>query len=116
MATLKTFRSFCPGLDKVEELPYFKKTSFRVKEKIFATIDLERKRDCLKLSLKNQDLFSLAEKTRVHPVPNSWGKLGWTFIEMDACIGEHINESLSLAYEEILKGKKGVAKSGTVDG
>ena len=107
MATLKTFRSFCLGLDKVEELPHFEKTSFRVKKKIFATIDLEGKRACLKLSLTHQDLFSLADKTRVYPVPNSWGKKGWTFFEIGGLPDEFVHEALTSAYEEILKGKKG---------
>jgi hypothetical protein len=65
------------------EEPHFEKTSFRVRKKIFATYDEMNHRACLKLSEVDQNVFSTNQTGVIYPVPNKWGKQGWTFFEMD---------------------------------
>jgi predicted DNA-binding protein (MmcQ/YjbR family) len=87
------------------ELPHFEKTSFRVKKKIFVTYDEKNNRACVKLSESDQALFSLIDKSVIHPVPNKWGKQGWTFIELDKLDNEIIEEVVKSAYTTVLPKK-----------
>ena len=86
--------------DTTEEL-HFEKTSFRVKNKIFATYDAKNNRACIKLSLSNQDLFSLHDKSTVYPVPNKWGQQGWTFVELNTVLKDVLKDAVKSAYMEV---------------
>ncbi|MBN3582834.1 MmcQ/YjbR family DNA-binding protein [Algoriphagus aestuarii] len=89
MVSIEVFKTLCMNFPKVEEMPHFHKTSFRIKKKIFATLDEKTQKATLKLNLKDQDLFGLIDQTMIYPVPNKWGKQGWTIVELNK-----INESL----------------------
>jgi len=43
MINIDTFRKLALAFDHVVEQPHFEKTSFRVKKKIFATLDIEKR-------------------------------------------------------------------------
>lgn len=106
MIDSKTFRKAalaCPG--STEE-PHFEKTSFRVNKKIFATYDAANNRACLKLTESQQDIFSLFDKTVIYPIPNKWGKMGWTFVELDRVDAETCLDALKQAYELVAAPKK----------
>lgn len=83
------------------EEPHFEKTSFRIGKKIFATYDAKNNRACLKLTEKEQDLFSLHDKTIMYPIPNKWGKMGWTFVELAKVNKKTCLEALKTAYETV---------------
>lgn len=98
---LDFFRSFALSLPETMEAPHFKKTSFRVRKKIFATFDLNTKTACLKLSEKDQDLFCLFDSKLIFPVQNKWGKQGWTLAKIDDLEQEIIRDLLLAAYNEV---------------
>ena len=81
-----------------EEKPHFEKSSFRVKNKIFATLDTEAKRACLKLSLVDQSVFCSIDKDIIYPVDNKWGKQGWTLIELGKIRKSILKEALAKSY------------------
>lgn len=83
------------------EEPHFEKTSFRVNKKIFATYDQKNNRACIKLSLVEQDVFSVADTTVIYAVPNKWGQQGWTFIEMDTVKSELFDAAVTSSYCEV---------------
>jgi predicted DNA-binding protein (MmcQ/YjbR family) len=80
------------------ESPHFQKTSFRVKKKIFATLDEKNQRVVVKLSLIDQSVFSDTNKEAIYPVPNKWGKQGWTIIELKKVKRTVFNDALTTAY------------------
>ena len=82
------------------ESPHFEKTSFRVKNKIFATYDASKNQACLKLSEVEQDVFSRADPS-VYPVPNKWGKQGWTFIDLEKVEPDLFMDALTSAYCQV---------------
>ncbi|MEE6188012.1 MmcQ/YjbR family DNA-binding protein [Niabella digestorum] len=86
---------------QVTEEPHFEKISFRVKKKIFVTYDEKSKRACLKLSEIHQDVFSAVDKTVIYPVENSWGKQGWTFVEMSKVSKDLFVDLLTTAYCDV---------------
>ncbi len=96
MVDLKTFRKLASALPEVEEAPHFEKTSFRVKKKIFVTLDVAAFRACVKLTEIDQSVFSTSPA--IYPVPNKWGKQGWTFIELKKVNRKLLEDALHTAY------------------
>ena len=103
MVSIKTFRQIALSLEGANEEPHFEKTSFRVKKKIFATLNEKENRATIKLSLTEQDLFCVYDKNVMYPVPNKWGKQGWTHINLKTIPKEMCEDALKTAYSQIAK-------------
>lgn len=98
MVSIEAFRKLALAYPETSEDTHFDKISFRVKKKIFGTYDATNKQACLKLSLVDQDLFSLIYKGIIYPVPNTWGRQGWTFVRLNKIKAEVFREILRSAY------------------
>lgn len=98
MITLAEIRKFALSFEETEELPHFEKTSFRVKKKIFATVDEKNNRACLMLSLIDQSVFSAFDKEVIYPVPNAWGKKGATYVELKKVRKDMFKDAMTMAY------------------
>ncbi len=98
MVSIKTFRELALSFPEIIEAPHFEKPSFRVNKKIVVTLSEKDKRVCLKLSEIDQSVFSAFDKTIIYPVPNKWGKQGWTFIELKKVKKETLIDALTCAY------------------
>lgn len=83
MVSIKAFRKLALSFPETTELPHFENTSFRVMKKIFATLSENRERACLKFSEIDQSAFCSFDETVIYPVPNKWGKQGWTLVELN---------------------------------
>lgn len=101
MKQIDFLRQLALSLPETTEEPHFEKTSFRVKKKIFATYDGNNNQACLKFSVMDQDVFSIIDKKVIYPVPNKWGKQGWTFIELDKLDNGIIEGALKTSYCEV---------------
>lgn len=102
MVTINTFRKLALAFPEVTEEPHFEKTSFRTKKKIFATLNEKENRATIKLSLVEQDLFCIYDKNVMYPVPNKWGKHGWTHINLKTIPKEMCADALKTAYAHII--------------
>ena len=80
------------------EQAHFEKTSFRVKKKIFATLDTEMKRIVVKLSEVDQSAFGTFDHSVIYPVSGSWGRQGWTIVELDKVSKEILKDILDTSY------------------
>jgi len=98
---LSFFRKTALSYPETTEAPHFQNTSFRVRKKIFATYDFNKQLACLKLSEKDQDLFSLFDSSLIFPVPNKWGKQGWTLAKIEALNEEIIRDLLYAAFCQV---------------
>jgi predicted DNA-binding protein (MmcQ/YjbR family) len=98
---LDLFRKFALSYPETTEEPHFEKTSFRLRKKIFATYDSMTKMACLKLSEKDQDLFSLFDSNLIFPVPNKWGKQGWTLAKIEDLPEELVKDLLHSAFCQV---------------
>lgn len=101
MVTLEALKKFALSFPETTEEPHFEKTSFRVKNKIFATFDQENKLVCIKLSEIDQSVFSSADGASIYPVENKWGKQGWTFINMEKVNKDLFTDAVTTAYCEV---------------
>ncbi len=98
MVDIVTFKSLAMSFPETEELPHFEKTSFRISNKIFATLDESHQRACLKFNQVDQSVFCLIDPTIIYPVNNKWSKQGWTFIELNKVKKNLLKDALSKAY------------------
>lgn len=98
MITIDEIRDLALSFPEAIEEPHFEKVSFRVKKKIFATYDSALKRLCVKLSEVDQSVFCDKDRMVVYPVPNSWGKQGWTLIELKKVHEDLFRDALTTAY------------------
>ena len=105
MVDITYFRQMALSFPDTAEMPHFEKPSFRVKKKIFATLSVEKKLACLKLSPVDQSVFCAYDKTIIYPVPNKWGKQGWTFVDLKKIRKTMLKDALSTAYQETIKKK-----------
>ncbi|HVG14071.1 MAG TPA: MmcQ/YjbR family DNA-binding protein [Chitinophagaceae bacterium] len=101
MVTINDLSDLALSFPATSEAAHFEKTAFKVKNKIFATYDAKNNRVCIKLSLIDQDVFSISAQDLIYPVPNKWGKQGWTFIEMSKVKKSIFTDALTTAYCEV---------------
>ncbi len=101
MVATETVRKLATSLDDVKEEPHFEKTSFRIRKKIFATMDERKRQVTLKLSEMDQSLFSAFDQTIIYPVPNKWGKQGWTVVELDRVPEDTFKDAMEAAYSTV---------------
>ena len=101
MVTIDTFRKLALSLPEAIEEPYFEKSSFIVRKKIFATYDKTRNLATLKFSDSDQDFYSLADESAIYPVDNKSGKQGWTIVELAKVKEDLFTEMLVAAYCQV---------------
>ncbi len=98
MKHIDLIRNTALSFPETTEQPHFEKTSFRVKQKIFATCDVKGAELCVKLSEINQSVYATIDPQAIYPVPNKWGKQGWTMVVTAKLSGKIIKEVLTTAY------------------
>jgi predicted DNA-binding protein (MmcQ/YjbR family) len=101
MVTISEFKKLALSFPETTEQPHFEKTSFRVRKKIFATLDEKENRATLKLNEIDQDVFTKVAPEAVSPVPNKWGKQGWTFVHLGKVRSEIFSDALTTAFCEV---------------
>jgi hypothetical protein len=98
MTSILEFLNLARALPQIEETYHFDKISFSIKRKIFATLNPKENRSTLKFSLQEQSLFSKINSESIFPVPNRWGKLGWTHLRYLDLSEEIVEGLLKAAY------------------
>jgi hypothetical protein len=98
MVSINSFRKMALGFEQVEEKPHFDKASFRVKGKIFATLDSQKMNASLKLSVADQFVYCLIKPQIAAPATGAWGKQGWTVIDIQKAPKIILKEALTKAY------------------
>ena len=98
MVSTGIFRELALSFPEVVEVPHFENTSFTVRKKIFVTLSEKNNRVCVKLSEIDQSAFCSFDSSVVYPVPNKWGKKGWTLIELGKVEREMLLDALTTAY------------------
>jgi predicted DNA-binding protein (MmcQ/YjbR family) len=106
MVSIKNFKELALSFPETAELPHFEKTSFRVKNKIFATLSDETNLAVVKLSEIDQSVFCSFDKSIIYPVDNKWGKQGWTVINLKKVRKDMLMDALTTAYNEVVNTKK----------
>lgn len=106
MVSIESFRKLAMSFPNATEEPHFEKTSFRIKKKIFATFDEKNNRAVLKLNEIEQSVFCASGDMIFYPVPNKWGKHGWTIVELSKVRPKMFEDALICSYEIAVEKKK----------
>jgi len=101
MISIEQTRKVALSLPETEEKPHFHLTSFRVKNKIFATIHADKNYVMVKLSAIDQSVFCAYDKEAIFPVPGGWGIKGATFINLKKVKKSMLLDALSTAWKTI---------------
>lgn len=106
MITNKEFRDLALSFPGTEQNLHFDRQAFKViKKRIFATIHEPTKSANLKLPLVEQSVFCDFSDA-VYPVPNKWGKQGWTTFELLKVPKELVLDALGIAYTDVMNKTK----------
>lgn len=98
MVSINEVTTWALALPETAQLPHFEKISFRVRKKIFATLDTTHHKAVVKLSAIDQSVFSDYNRAIIYPVPGAWGKQGWTIIELKKVRKTMFKDALQTAY------------------
>lgn len=117
MAGAEDVRRIANSLEGTVEAPHFKRTAFKV-ARIYATLTADGRSLNLKLTPDEQELKCLVAPELFTPVPNAWGKQGWTTLQLEAAGTADLESALEMAWRHALprSGKRGVrAKTSTTE-
>jgi hypothetical protein len=103
MVDVETAYEICLSMPESEEYDHFGKPAFRVKGKTFITMNLEENWCTLKLTPEQQSEF--CENATIFPVPNKWGKSGWTHADLAIINKTEFIEITKVAWRNVLSKK-----------
>jgi len=98
MVSINVARQLALSFPETDEHPHFHKKAFRVKKKIFASLDEKAKIMMVKLTLTDQSVFCAFDTKIIYPVPGGWGRQGATFIDLRKIKKEMFKDALTTAY------------------
>ncbi len=98
MVSVHAFSQIALSFPLAEEQPHFDKRSFRIKNKIFATLTEKEKKAMVKLSAIDQSVFCAFDKSIIYPVPGAWGSQGATFINLQKIKPAMLKDALTAAW------------------
>ena len=101
MTTIEQARIAALALPETEEKPHFHLTSFRVKNKIFATIHADKNYVMVKLNAIDQSVFCSYSKEVMFPVPGGWGRQGATFVNLRKVKKPMLVDALTTAWKTV---------------
>jgi predicted DNA-binding protein (MmcQ/YjbR family) len=101
MVTATTLREIALSFEATEEQPHFEITSFRVKKKIFVTLNLNLQHITIRLSAADQAMFCEYNPAVVYPVNSAWGKHGWTHVSLERVDEELLRALITLSYCQV---------------
>ena len=98
MVSNSEFRKLAMSFPQAIEQPHFEKASFRVKKKIFATLDESTGVASLKFSPVDQSVFVDISKGAMYPAQGAWGKLGYTYVNLKKVNGRMLKDAMRTSY------------------
>lgn len=97
----QSIRAMALDMPGTAEKDSFGKPSFSVKKKIYCTWWIMEERAVLKLTLGQQMAFSEEQPDAFEPVPNKWGKHGWTNVHLPTVSERTFRYALDLAWRNV---------------
>src|SRR5215470_15239285 len=101
MATARDLRRIALSLQGTTEAPHFDRTAFKVK-RIYATLAPDGRTANLKFTPDEQELKCLTASDAFSPIPNAWGKQGWTTAKLAALSMPELRRALETAWSAAL--------------
>jgi hypothetical protein len=101
MATADDLRRIAHSLEGTTEAPHFDRTAFKVL-RTYATLAADGLTANLKLTHDEQELKCLMQPEAFEPVPNAWGRQGWTVARLAALSVDELTAALDMAWRHAI--------------
>ena len=98
MATSKDLRRIALSLEGTTQAPHFDRTAFRV-ARIYVTLAADAQTANFKFTPDEQELKCMTAPDAFHPVPNAWGRQGWTTAKLEALSVAELARALETAWQ-----------------
>jgi hypothetical protein len=105
MSTKADLRRIALSLEGTTEAPHFDRIAFRV-ARIYATLAPDGRTANLKFTPDEQELKCLVAADAFAPVPNAWGRQGWTTATLSKLTATELRGALEMAWRHALPAKK----------
>ena len=97
MANGKDLRRIALSLEGTTEAPHFDRAAFKV-ARIYVTLAADGRTANFKFMPDEQELKCLLAPKAFTPVPNAWGKQGWTTAKLSALTAAELGNALEMAW------------------
>lgn len=101
MATVADLRGLALSLEGTTEAPHFDRAAFKV-ARIYVTLAADGRTANFKFAPDEQKLKCVTAPEAFSPVPNAWGKQGWTTATLAALSEAELRNALELAWRHAL--------------
>jgi hypothetical protein len=98
MTSARDLRRIALSLEGTTEAPHFDRAAFRV-ARIYVTLAADGRTANLKLTPDEQEFKCLLAPDAFAPVPNAWGKQGWTTMTLAALDAVELKKSLQAGWQ-----------------
>jgi YjbR len=99
MATARDLRRIALSLAGTSEAPHFDRTAFKA-VRIYATLAADGLTANVKFSPDEQDFKCMMAPEAFAPVPNAWGKQGWTTVTLANLNTGELKAALEAAWAQ----------------
>jgi len=104
MATGKDLRRMALSLEGTAEAPHFDRAAFKV-ARIYVTLAADGRTANFKLTPDEQDFKCMMAPEAFAPVPNAWGRQGWTTATLSKLSAAELEGALEMAWAHALPKK-----------
>src|SRR5262249_1370633 len=101
MARAADLRRVALSLEGTTAAPHFDRTAFKV-ARIYATLAPDGLTANLKFTIDEQELKCLVASEAFAPVPNAWGRQGWTTVTLNKLSVPELRNALEMAWHHAL--------------
>jgi hypothetical protein len=101
MVNIETARQLALALPETEEKSHFEKPDFRLRNKIFASLHVDKKIMMITLSAVDQSVFNILNPENIYPVPGGWGLKGATYFELKHLSTSIVADALKCGWKNV---------------
>ena len=109
MATGDDLRTIALSLDGTTEAAHFDRAAFKA-VRIYVTLAADGRTANFKFSPDEQDFKCMMAPAAFAPVPNAWGRQGWTTATLEMLSTMELEQALEMAWRHAEKKTPGRAK------
>ena len=111
MATADDMRRIALSLDGTIEAPHFDRAAFKV-ARIYVTLAADGRTASFKFAPDEQELKCITAPEAFAPVPNAWGRQGWTTATLDRLSEAELQHALEIAHRHAQPKARGRSRKG----
>jgi YjbR len=105
MATGKDLRRIALSLAGTAEAPHFDRAAFKV-ARIYVTLAADGRTANFKFTPDEQEFKCMMAPDAFAPVPNAWGRQGWTTAELSKLSAAELRNALETAWAHAVAKKR----------